>query len=87
MRPIERKVFQKITDKGINFDDVLEILDGTSTQEMNKSFTDDCLFQSDKYYQFQSHLQLPRQLRLMQTQLLNPDLFACGHKASLALEQ
>ncbi|MCK4312937.1 MAG: hypothetical protein KAW88_09410 [Candidatus Cloacimonetes bacterium] len=50
MRPIERKVFQKITDKGINFEDVLEILDRTSTQEMKKSFPDDCHFQSDKYF-------------------------------------
>ncbi len=50
MRPIERKVFQKITDKGINFDDVLEILDRTGRQEMKKSFPDDCHFQSDKYF-------------------------------------
>ena len=50
MRPIERKVFQRITDKGISFDDVLEFLDGTSQHEMNKSFPDDCLFQTDKYF-------------------------------------
>ncbi|MBC8384902.1 MAG: hypothetical protein H8E57_05240 [Candidatus Cloacimonetes bacterium] len=50
MRPIERKVLQKFTDKGISFDDVLEIVDRTSTQEMKKSFPDDCLFQSDKYF-------------------------------------
>ncbi|HHE38155.1 MAG TPA: hypothetical protein ENL20_06250 [Candidatus Cloacimonetes bacterium] len=50
MRPIERKVLQKVTDKGISFDDVLEIVDHTSTQEMKKSFPDDCLFQSDKYF-------------------------------------
>ena len=50
MRPIERKVLQKVTDKGISFDDVLEIVDRTSTQEMKKSFPDDCLFQSDKYF-------------------------------------
>jgi hypothetical protein len=50
MKPIERKVFQKITDKGISFDDVLEIMDRTSTQEKKKSFQDDCLFQTDKYF-------------------------------------
>ena len=50
MRPIERKVLQKVTDKGISFDDVLEIVDRTSTREMKKSFPDDCHFQSDKYF-------------------------------------
>ena len=50
MRPIERKVYQKITDKGIIFDNVLEIIDSTSKQEMKKSFQDDCLFQTDKYF-------------------------------------
>ncbi len=50
MRPIERKVFSKIKEKGISMDDVLEIIDSTPTQEMKKSFQDDCLFQSDKYF-------------------------------------
>ena len=50
MRPIERKILSKITDKGITFDDVLELIDKTSTTEMKKSFQDDCLFQSDKYF-------------------------------------
>ena len=50
MRPIERKVLNKIKEKGIMMDDVLEIIDSTSTQEMKKSFQDDCLFQSDKYF-------------------------------------
>ena len=50
MRPIERKVFNKIKEKGISMDDVLEIIDSTSKQEMKKSFQDDCLFQSDKYF-------------------------------------
>ena len=50
MRPIERKVYSKIKEKGISMDDVLEIIDSTSTQEMKKSFQDDCLFQSDKYF-------------------------------------
>ena len=50
MRPIERKVLTKIKEKGISMDDVLEIIDSTSKQEMKKSFQDDCLFQSDKYF-------------------------------------
>ena len=50
MRPIERKILSRITDKGITFDDVLEVIDRTSTTEMKKSFQDDCLFQSDKYF-------------------------------------
>ncbi|MDP8202311.1 MAG: hypothetical protein P9M11_09280 [Candidatus Tenebribacter burtonii] len=50
MRPIEKKVLNKIKEKGITMDDVLEILDSTSKHEMNKSFQDDCLFQSDKYF-------------------------------------
>jgi len=50
MRPIDRKVLNKIKEKGITMDDVLEIIDSTSTQEMKKSFQDDCLFQSDKYF-------------------------------------
>ncbi len=50
MRPIERKILHKITDKGITFYDVLEIIDRTNTTEMKKSFPDDCLFQSDKYF-------------------------------------
>lgn len=50
MRPIERKVLSNITEKGIKMDDVLEIIDRTPTTEMKKSFQDDCLFQTDKYF-------------------------------------
>jgi hypothetical protein len=50
MRPIERKVLNKIKEKGITMENVLEIIDSTPTQEMKKSFQDDCLFQSDKYF-------------------------------------
>ena len=50
MRPIERKIYNKINDKGLQIDDVLEIIDRTTTQEMKKSFPDDCHFQSDKYF-------------------------------------
>ncbi len=50
MRPISRKVYSKITEKGITREDVLEILDRVNPQEIKKSFQDDCLFQSDKYF-------------------------------------
>jgi hypothetical protein len=50
MRPIERKILNRIDDKGLRLDDVLEIIDRTTTQEMKKSFPDDCHFQSDKYF-------------------------------------
>ena len=50
MRPIERKIYQKISEKGITRDEILEIIDSTSTSEMKKSFPDDCHFQTDKYF-------------------------------------
>jgi len=50
MRPIERKLFKSITEKGITNYDVLEFIDRISPQELKKSFQDDCLFQSDKYF-------------------------------------
>jgi len=50
MRPIDKKILNKIKEKGITMDNVLEIIDSTSKQEMKKSFQDDCLFQSDKYF-------------------------------------
>ena len=51
MRPITRKILAKIDgENGLHFDKILEILDKTSTSELKKSFQDDCLFQSDKYF-------------------------------------
>jgi len=50
MRPIERKILNKIDEKGMSPDQILEILDQTSKQEMKKSFPDDCHFQSDRYF-------------------------------------
>lgn len=50
MRPIESKILQKITDKGVTFDEILEWVDATPTQEMKKSFPDDCHFQTAKYF-------------------------------------
>lgn len=50
MRPIARKILQKIDEKGIDFYEVLEILENTSTSEMKRNFPDDCHFQTDKYF-------------------------------------
>lgn len=50
MRPIEKKVYSKITDKGISFDDIMEIVDSTPVSEKKKSYPDDCLFQSERYF-------------------------------------
>jgi hypothetical protein len=50
MRPIERKFLKTITEKGITRDNVLEFLDNIQPQELKKSFPDDCLFQTDKYF-------------------------------------
>ncbi len=50
MRDIDRKVLKKIGDDGITFDGVLEIIDRMSKSELKKSFEDDCLFQTDKYF-------------------------------------
>ncbi len=50
MRPIEQKILHKINDKSASYDDILEWIDAISTQEMKKSFPDDCHFQSAKYF-------------------------------------
>ncbi|RLC52755.1 MAG: hypothetical protein DRI23_02075 [Candidatus Cloacimonadota bacterium] len=50
MRDIDRKVLKKIGEDGITFDGVLEIIDRMSRTELKKSFEDDCLFQTDKYF-------------------------------------
>jgi hypothetical protein len=50
MRPIESKILQKITENGVSFDEILEWVDSTPTQEMKKSFPDDCHFQTSKYF-------------------------------------
>lgn len=50
MRPVTRKLFSKITDKGISNDDVLEFVDRLTPVERKKSFPDDCLFQKDRYF-------------------------------------
>jgi len=50
MRPIEQKVLKIIDKKGINIEEIEEIVDGTSRQEMKKSFPDDCHFQSNRYF-------------------------------------
>jgi len=50
MRPIERKFYHKLKGDSFTRDDVLEFLDRIQPQELKKSFPDDCLFQSDKYF-------------------------------------
>lgn len=50
MRPIEKKVFDKIKDKGLSIDDIWEIVDSTSPSELKKSYPDDSHFQSGKYF-------------------------------------
>jgi hypothetical protein len=50
MRDVDRKVMKKIGDNGITFDGVLEIIDQMGKSELKKSFEDDCLFQTDKYF-------------------------------------
>ncbi len=50
MRPIERKILSKIDEKGATFDRVEEIIDGMTRQELKKSFPDDSIFQSPRYF-------------------------------------
>jgi len=50
MRPIIRKLYSKIDDKGLSFDQVLEFFDKLSPSEKKKNFPDDCLFQRDRYF-------------------------------------
>ncbi|HPR16736.1 MAG TPA: hypothetical protein PLD62_00660 [Candidatus Cloacimonadota bacterium] len=50
MRDIDRKVFQKIGENGITLYEVMEIVDRMSQSELKKSYEDDCLFQSEKYF-------------------------------------
>ena len=50
MRPIERKIYGKIGEKGITLEGVEEILDRTDRTEKKKSFPDESLFQSDRYF-------------------------------------
>jgi len=50
MRPIARKLYKKIDDKGMSKDQVLEFFDRMSPAERKQSFPDDCLFQSEKYF-------------------------------------
>ncbi|MCF7918884.1 MAG: hypothetical protein K9N06_03100 [Candidatus Cloacimonetes bacterium] len=50
MRPIARKLYSKIDDKGMSKDQILEFFDRVSPAEKKQSFPDDCLFQSDRYF-------------------------------------
>ncbi|GEM_PF-957360 len=50
MRPIERKILDKVGENGITLDGVEEILDRIDRTEKKKSFPDDSHFQSDRYF-------------------------------------
>ncbi len=50
MRPIEKKVLDKVGDKGLSLDDIWEIVDSTPPTELKKSYPDDSHFQSGKYF-------------------------------------
>ncbi len=50
MRTLEKKVFQKLKKEGISKDNVLEILDRISREEMKKSYPDECHFQKHSYF-------------------------------------
>ncbi len=50
MRPIEYKILKKLEKGSLTFEGIEEIVDGTSRQELKKSFPDDCHFQTSKYF-------------------------------------
>jgi hypothetical protein len=50
MRPVTIKLYSKIGDKGMSRDEVLEFFDRLDPSEKKKSFPDDCLFQSNRYF-------------------------------------
>jgi hypothetical protein len=50
MRPIERKVLDKIGDNGMTIDQIEEIVDSAQPSEMKKSYPDDCLFQTPRQF-------------------------------------
>ncbi len=50
MRPIEKKVLDKMGENAFSLENITEIVDSTPTPEMKKSFPDDCHFQSPRYF-------------------------------------
>ena len=50
MRPIERKILGKITEKGFSLDQIEEYIDGMNRREFKKSYPDECLFQKPRYF-------------------------------------
>jgi folate-dependent tRNA-U54 methylase TrmFO/GidA len=50
MRPVARKLYSKLDDKGMSMDNVLEFFDHLNPAEKKQSFPDDCLFQKDRYF-------------------------------------
>lgn len=50
MRPLEKKVLDKITTQGVTFEVIEEIIDATPRPEMKKSYPDDSHFQAPRYF-------------------------------------
>ncbi len=50
MRPIEYKILKKLENESLTLDGIEEIIDGTSRQELKKSFPDECHFQSNRFF-------------------------------------
>lgn len=50
MRALERKVYGKISEKGVTLDQVEEMLDRIDRAEKKKSYPDESHFQSDRYF-------------------------------------
>ena len=50
MKPIENKILAAIKKEDLSFEKVQQIIEETNPKELKKSFTDDCLFQSSKYF-------------------------------------
>jgi len=50
LRPIEKKVYDKINENGMLFEQIWEIVDNTDRQELKKSFPDELHFQTSKLF-------------------------------------
>ena len=50
MRPIEYKILNMLEKESLSFDGIEEIIDGTSRQELKKSFPDECHFQTSRFF-------------------------------------
>ncbi len=50
MRPIEYRILKALEKSDLTFDGIEEIIDGTTRQELKKSFPDECHFQTSRYF-------------------------------------